>query len=86
MAHTLGKQGSTRIDEGLLRRFWYTLGETFADPTYRTYVVLGLNQVLNTVVVDEKGIVRKVWRGELNTAKWRQVFNELGISTDLLPS
>ena len=62
------------------------LAETFADPTHRTYLVFGMNAVPNTVVIDEKGIVRKVWRGELGIAKWRQIFDDLGIPIDLLPS
>lgn len=49
--------------------------ETLADPTYRTYLTLDLREVPNTIAVDSKGVVEKVWRGELRSPQWSQVFD-----------
>jgi peroxiredoxin len=49
--------------------------ETLADPTYRTYLALNLRQVPNTIAVDSKGVVEKVWGGELHSPQWAQVFD-----------
>jgi peroxiredoxin len=55
------------------------LQETFADPTYRTYMMLDLKMVPNTMVVDEKGVVEKLWPGELDSAGWKDVVSYLRI-------
>jgi len=62
------------------------IAEAFAEPTYRTYLVMDLKEVPNTVVVDEKGIVERVWRGELGSAGWEQIFDYLHIPIALMPS
>jgi hypothetical protein len=49
--------------------------ETLADPTYRTHLALDLRAVPNTIAVDSKGVVDKVWRGELQSSQWKQVFD-----------
>jgi peroxiredoxin len=59
--------------------------ETFADPTHRTYVLLDLRIVPNTVVVDEKGIVEKIWPGELDATGWKNVFSYLHMPPAITP-
>ncbi len=60
--------------------------ETYADPTFRTYTVLDLRAVPNTVVIDARGVVEKVWTGELDAAGWKDVFSYLHMSPTLMPS
>jgi peroxiredoxin len=59
--------------------------ETFADPTYRTYLGFDLWEVPNTLVVDGRGTVEKVFGGELQPARRRELFSYLGVSLSLLP-
>jgi len=60
--------------------------ETFADPTYRTYTMLDLKTVPDTMVVDDSGTVERVWHGELDAAGWKNVFSYLRIPIALMPS
>lgn len=62
------------------------VAETLADPTYRTYTMLDLRMVPNTVVIDSRGLVEKVWPGELDAAGWKDVFSYLHMSPALTPS
>lgn len=61
------------------------LAETFADPTYRTYLMLDLKEVPNTISVDQRGVVEQVWRGELQSDQWRQLFSYLELPPALMP-
>jgi hypothetical protein len=62
------------------------LEETFADPTHRTWMGLNLNAVPNTVVVDGRGVVERLWQGELDAAKWDEVFHYFEIPVPEAPS
>ncbi len=61
------------------------LTETFADPTYLTYTMLDLKVVPSTVVIDDRGVVQRIWRGQLNAVKWKELSHELGLSAQLIP-
>jgi hypothetical protein len=54
------------------------LSETIADPTYRTYVQLGLARVPNTALVRADGTVEQVWSGRLDQVGWKTVFAYFG--------
>lgn len=54
------------------------LSDTLADPSYRTYLQLGLARVPNTLLVGPNGIVEKVWPGRLDQASWKTVFAYFG--------
>jgi peroxiredoxin len=55
------------------------VAETYADPTFQTYRLLDLRVVPNTVVINNKGVVEKVWPGELDAAAWQDVFRYLQV-------
>ncbi len=42
--------------------------DVLADPTYGTFVQLGLEKVPHMVVIRPDGVVEKVWRGRLDGA------------------
>ena len=50
------------------------LSDTLAEPTYRTYLQLGLARVPNTMLVGTNGTVEKVWAGRLEQTAWDNVF------------
>jgi peroxiredoxin len=54
------------------------LADALADPSYRTYVQLGLARVPNTLLVSADGTVEKVWAGRLDQAGWSTVFAYFG--------
>jgi peroxiredoxin len=54
------------------------LSDTLADPSFRTYLQLGLARVPNTVLVGANGMVEKVWPGRLDQAGWNTVFAYFG--------
>jgi hypothetical protein len=62
------------------------IAETFADPTYRTYMALELKSVPTTMVIDDKGVVEKLWHGEFDAAGWRDVFSYLHMPATVTPS
>ena len=62
------------------------VAETLADPTYRTFMMLDLKMVPNTIVLDAKGVVEKVWPGELDATGWRSMFSYLHMPAALTPS
>lgn len=51
-----------------------SLSDVLADTNHRTFDLLGLTAVPNTIVIDQSGTVRQVWRGEINGESWRGVF------------
>lgn len=60
--------------------------EVYADPTFRTYSLLDLRGVPNTVVVDGRGVVERTWLGELDAAGWKDVFSYLHLPPTVVPS
>jgi hypothetical protein len=48
--------------------------DVLADPTYPTYVLLGLARVPNTVVLNGRGEVQQVWAGQISEESWRDLF------------
>jgi len=94
IADELRRQGSWRIlwvsrDPVQMTRDYcedsgIPLAETLADPPYRTYSMLDLKVVPNTVVVNSQGVVEKIWAGELTPRGWKDIFQYLQIPTQLL--
>jgi hypothetical protein len=53
------------------------LSNTLADPSYGTYLQLGLARVPNIVVVRGDSTVEKVWVGRLDQSKWDSILRIL---------
>jgi peroxiredoxin len=66
------------ITTGCCVKHGIPLSDTLADPSYRTYVQLGLARVPNTVLVGAGGTVEKVWAGRLDQAGWNTMFAYVG--------
>lgn len=49
--------------------------QVYADPSYTTYMQLGLKAVPNMILTDPWGKVIKVWSGSPNADGWREVFS-----------
>lgn len=63
------------------------LEETFADPTYRTYMQLALKVVPNTIVVGAGGRVEKVWAGRMDTKeRWNEAVSYLNLQQKEMPA
>jgi peroxiredoxin len=59
--------------------------ETFADPTHRTWVSLSLVEVPVAMVINQGGVIQKLWQGELNPAIWTEVFDYLRVRPPTTP-
>jgi hypothetical protein len=47
----------------------------YAEPSYNTYMQLGLRAVPNMILADSGGKVTKVWSGGPNSEGWREIFS-----------
>jgi hypothetical protein len=55
------------------------LGDVLWNPSHWTYNQLGLGAVPNVIAVDYGGVVGRVWRGELDPRRWREIADYTGI-------
>lgn len=67
---------------GYAREHQIQLANVLADPPYRTYVQLGLSRVPNTLVVLPGGTIGKVWPGQLESVKWKEVFEYFNLEDE----
>ena len=69
---------SAEITTGYCLKHGIPLADALADPPFRTYLLLGMAAVPNTVLVGSDGKVEKVWGGRLNQGDWNSMFAYFG--------